>query len=239
MTRSFDGKRALVVGGTSGIGFAIAAQLAGSGAEVIVVGRNGVENALSRLPDTVRGESVDVRDEQAVTALLERLRELDHIAFTAGDPPSEAALDGLDLDGVRERLEVRLLGVLAVVKHARHRFREGGSIVLTTGSLAARPAAGWSTSSAVCGAVEGLTRALAVELAPLRVNAVAPGLVRSELWRDIPADEREEMYESFAATVPAGRVGEVDDIAASYLHLMANRFATGTILAVDGGSVLV
>jgi NAD(P)-dependent dehydrogenase (short-subunit alcohol dehydrogenase family) len=90
-----------------------------------------------------------------------------------------------------------------------------------------------------CGAIEGLTRTLALELAPIRVNAVAPGVVRTDLWRDLTEDQREGMYEGLAATLPVGRPGESDDVAAAYVHLMANGYTTGTILPVDGGTLLV
>jgi NAD(P)-dependent dehydrogenase (short-subunit alcohol dehydrogenase family) len=92
--------------------------------------------------------------------------------------------------------------------------------------------------ASICGAVEALTRSLAVELAPLRVNAVAPGVVRSPLWRDMDATDRERMYAAVGATLPAGRVGEVEDVARAYLYCVTQPWTTGTVLAVDGGAVL-
>jgi NAD(P)-dependent dehydrogenase (short-subunit alcohol dehydrogenase family) len=116
---------------------------------------------------------------------------------------------------------------------------EGGSIVLTTGTAADRPGPGWALAASICGAINGLTRALAVELAPIRVNAVAPGVVRSPLWRLMEEADREQLYQSIGSSLPAGRIGEVDDVAKAYLYCLTQSFATGTILTVDGGTVLV
>jgi NAD(P)-dependent dehydrogenase (short-subunit alcohol dehydrogenase family) len=99
--------------------------------------------------------------------------------------------------------------------------------------------AGWSVSAGVCGAVDSLVRALAVELAPLRVNAVKPGVVRSPLWSNLEPQHQENLYADTAAALPVGRVGEPSDIAAAYVYLMNQQYATGTILTVDGGGVLV
>jgi len=132
---------------------------------------------------------------------------------------------------------VRYFGALAAVRAALPHLRPGGSITLTTGTAGDRPAPGWSVASSICGAVESLTKALAVELAPIRVNAVKPGVTRSPLWGD--GEAVEELYARTAATVPLGRVGEVADVAEAYLFLISQPFTTGTIVTVDGGSLLV
>jgi len=111
--------------------------------------------------------------------------------------------------------------------------------VLSGGIAGIRPSSGWSLAASVCGAIDSLVRALAVELAPLRINAVAPGLVRTELWRDMREHERQALYQSVAARLPVGRIGEVEDVAAAYLFLMRSGFANGQSLVVDGGNVLV
>jgi len=87
--------------------------------------------------------------------------------------------------------------------------------------------------------MEGLTRALAVELAPIRVNLVSPGLVRTPLWDNLPEFEREALYSASSAALPVGRVGEAEDLAQTYVYLMSNRYATGQTIIVDGGGVLV
>src|SRR5712672_1266205 len=118
-------------------------------------------------------------------------------------------------------------------------MRKEGSIVLTTGIAGQRPQKGWVIAASVCGTIEALTLALAVELAPIRVNAVSPGVVRTNLWRNMTAAEREHLYESVGNSLPVGRVGEPDDIAKAYLFLMQEGFSTGQTIVVDGGTVLV
>jgi NAD(P)-dependent dehydrogenase (short-subunit alcohol dehydrogenase family) len=97
----------------------------------------------------------------------------------------------------------------------------------------------WTVAASICGALDALTRALAVELAPIRVNAVAPGVVRGDLWREMSEEDRSAMYDSLSEALPVGRVGEVSDIAETFLYLMRNGYSSGTIVTVDGGSVLV
>jgi NAD(P)-dependent dehydrogenase (short-subunit alcohol dehydrogenase family) len=125
------------------------------------------------------------------------------------------------------------------VHAAAPRLRAGGSITLTSGSAAQRGGPGWSVAASICGAVEALTRSLAVELAPLRVNAVAPGVVRSPLWRGMDEADREGMYQQIGAGLPAGRVGEIADVAQAYLYCMTQPWTTGTVVHIDGGTLLV
>jgi len=124
-------------------------------------------------------------------------------------------------------------------KYGSLHIRKGGSVVLTTGIAGLRPQKGWVVAASVCGTIEALTRALAIELAPIRVNAVSPGVVRTNLWHSMSATEREEFYGSLSKSLPVGRVGEAHDIAQAYVFLMQEGFATGQILVVDGGTVLV
>jgi NAD(P)-dependent dehydrogenase (short-subunit alcohol dehydrogenase family) len=117
-------------------------------------------------------------------------------------------------------------------------LRPGGSITLTSGTAGDRPGAGWALGASVCGAMSALTRALAVELAPVRVNAVAPGVVRSPLWSGMSEQDRAAMYNDVAAAVPLGRVAEVDDVALAYVYAMEQVHGTGIVITVDGGTVL-
>jgi NAD(P)-dependent dehydrogenase (short-subunit alcohol dehydrogenase family) len=239
MTPSFSGQRVVIVGGTSGLGLATAQHLAEQGADVVVVGRRHVDAALTHLPTTATGASVDVHDEQALAELFASLGDFDHLAYTAGEPLALAPIDDLDLGVARDRLEIRLWGAYAAVKHAHRHVRPGGSIVLTSGSAATRPQPSWAIAASICGATEALTRTLALELAPIRVNAVAPGVVRTELWREMTEQQRAQMYAGLAQTLPVARAGEADDVARAYAYLMSSGYTTGTVLAIDGGALLV
>lgn len=121
-------------------------------------------------------------------------------------------------------------------KYASANIRPGGSIVLTTGIAGARPLKGWTIAASICGAMVSLTRALAVELAPTRVNAVSPGVVRTALWDNLSEADRSAMYQQVGAALPVGRVGEASDIAESFLYLMREGYGTGQVIVVDGGA---
>jgi NAD(P)-dependent dehydrogenase (short-subunit alcohol dehydrogenase family) len=233
-------QRVVVLGGTSGIGFATAKAAACLGAEVTVVSRRpaSVDRAVAGLPPGTSGRAADLTDPDQVQRLLSDLGSIDHLVFTAGEPLALMTMDTLDLDKAREFFALRYFGALSAVRAAIPHLRPGGSITLTTGVAARRPGPGWAVAASICGAVESLTRALAVELAPIRVNAVSPGVVRSPLWASMPQDSRDQLYRDTAAAIPAGRVGEVGDIAQAYLFCLTESFATGSILTVDGGAVL-
>lgn len=238
---SLDGQRVVIIGGTSGIGLASATAAACEGAAVVIVSSNHgrVRDAVDQLPDATEGQVVDVRSEHAVRELFDRLGAFDHLVYTAGEPLALEELQTLSLERAREFFEIRYFGALAAVKHASSTIRPGGSIVLSSGSAGARPQKGWTIAASITGATEALTRALAVELAPVRVNAVAPGVVRTELWEGIPQAEREAFYNTVGEAMLTGRVGEPDEIAQTHLYLMRDRFITGAVIPVDGGARLV
>ncbi|MER6328981.1 SDR family oxidoreductase [Streptomyces sp. NPDC014983] len=234
------GQRVVVLGGTSGIGFAVAEGAAAEGAEVVVASRRqeSVDAALKRLPQGARGEVLDTTDEAAVRGFFERLGAFDHLVYTAGETLQLASVAETELGRAQRFLDTRLWGAYTAVKYGAGSIREGGSVVLTTGTAGHRPLPGSSVVSALCGAMESLTRALAVELAPVRVNVVAPGVVRTELWRELPEAEREGLYAASAASLPVGRVGEAADVAEAYLYLMRGGYSTGSVVVVDGGGTL-
>ncbi|MGO4268417.1 SDR family oxidoreductase, partial [Paenibacillus sp. TAF58] len=133
----------------------------------------------------------------------------------------------------------RYWGAVMAAKYGSKNIRQGGSIILTSGVASVRPQKGWTVVASICGAIEALTRALAVELSPLRVNAVNFGLMRTELWNSIPEEHRNEMYENTGKALPVGRVGEPEDAAEAFLFLMREKHSTGQTIIVDGGSTLV
>jgi NAD(P)-dependent dehydrogenase (short-subunit alcohol dehydrogenase family) len=234
------GQRVVILGGTSGTGLATAKAAARCGAEVTVVSRQpaSVERALAELPPAARGRVGDLTDPDLVCSLFGDLGDIDHLVFTAGEPLALTPMAALDLDQAREFFALRYFAALWAIHAAAPHLQPGGSITLTTGIAGRRPGPGWAVAASICGAIESLTRALAVELAPIRVNAVCPGVVRSPLWASMTNASREQLYHDTAASIPAGRVGEVDDIAHAYLYCLTQPFATGSILTVDGGTAL-
>ena len=234
-------KRVVVMGGSSGIGLAVAQQAASRGAEVVIVSSNAerIQRAVESISGEAQGQAADVSDEGAVANFFAKLGSFDHLVFTAGDSLHLSDLASTDLQQARRAFELRYWAALAAVKYGSPHIRKGGSIVLTTGIAGQRPQKGWAIAASVCGTIEALTRALAVELAPIRVNAVSPGVVRTNLWQTMSASDRERLYETVGNSLPVGRVGEASDIAQAYLFLMQEGFATGQTIVIDGGTVLV
>src|SRR5437867_2405067 len=232
-------KRVVVVGGSSGIGLEVAKQAASQGASVVIASSSAerVQKAIESVSGKAQGQAIDVSDERAVATFFSKLGAFDHLVFTAGDSLHLHDLAATDLQQARHAFELRYWAALAAVKYGSPHIRKEGSIVLTTGIAGQRPRKGWVIAASVCGTIEALTRALAVELAPIRVNAVSPGVVRTNLWQNMGAAERERLYESVGKSLPVGRVGEAHEIA--YLFLMQEGFGTGQTVVVDGGTVLV
>ncbi len=240
-SKDLSGKRVVIMGGSSGIGFAIAEQVVALSGEAVIVSSNAdrVRKAVADLDSNAQGHAIDLTDYAAIQTFFENLGSLDHLVFTAGDSLHLDMLANVDLQEARNAFELRYWSALAAVKYATAKIRAGGSIVLTSGIAGERPQKGWALGASVCGAMDSLTKALAVELAPIRVNAVSPGVVKTHLWNSLPTEERERMFDSVGKSLLVGRVGEADEIAKAYLFLMQESFCTGQIVVVDGGALLV
>lgn len=235
------GQRVIVLGGSSGIGLAVAREAVREGAEVLIASSNleRVETALAYLGHKAEGCVLDLMDEKAIERFFAMRGDFDHLVHTAGDALQLGNLADADLGKARSAFDLRYWAAMAAAKHGVRHVRDGGSITFTSGIAAARPLAGWSLGASVCGATEAMTRALAVELAPVRVNVVSPGVVATRLWQRMAREEREQMFSDLGDTLPVGRVGSAEDVAAAYLFLMCSGYATGQTHVVDGGALLV
>lgn len=231
------GQRVLIIGGSSGIGFAVAKAAREEGALVTIASSNPnkLASALERLGGD-DGTLLDVTDEAAVQAFFAGSGPLDHIVFTAADwgPVDQHEFSETDLDQAAQLFEVRFWGALRVVKHGAKHLSAGGSITLTNGMAAHRPDKGMATSAAMAGAVEHLVLGLAVELAPIRVNAVCPGAIHTEAFDAVPPEFR-EFQEARLAGQLLPRVGTPAECAEAYLYLMRGTYTTGQVLRVEGG----
>lgn len=236
-------QRVLIIGGTSGLGLAVARAVLERGGQAVVASRRAasVERALAELADGASGSVVDVQDDASLAALLAAHGPFDHVAYTAGEPLEMTLLADLSAERIRSFWDTRYVGAMNAVRviTGRGGVRDGGSIVLTSGNAAQRPGPGWALGASICGAINALTRQLALELAPLRVNNVAPGVTRTPLWSTMSAQEQAALYEGVASALPVGRLAESDDVAIAYVYAMEQPMATGTSLLVDGGAVLV
>lgn len=237
-------ERVLIVGGSSGMGLALARMLLDDGAEVTIAGRSEARLSEARAQlgahPKLRTEVADIGREADVAGLFERSGPLDHIVTTAADiEGAYRLLPDLELDAVRRVIDSKLLGPLLLAKYGAPLLSPTGSLTFTSGIAAYRPAARGSAVAAINGALASLAYALAIELGPIRVNVVSPGWVDSPLWQHVAGDARAATLDAMATRLPVGRIGQPEDIADAIRFLLRNGFATGTVLHVDGGHRLV
>lgn len=234
------------MGGSSGIGLAAGALLHQAGARVVLVGRD--EARLAAAAARVRGDGPEVLalpadggDEHALARIFDLAGSIDHVLVTAGGLDGAGSVDALSPEIVRSVLDARVWGALAAARVAAPRLAAGGSITLTSGIYAIRPVSGLAGTLAALGAVETLTGALAVELAPrrLRVNTVRYGSVDTPLMRAAGGLATDEAVAEAGAGMLLGRFATPEEAAATTLFLMANNYVNGQVITVDGGQGLV
>jgi NAD(P)-dependent dehydrogenase (short-subunit alcohol dehydrogenase family) len=235
------GKRVILLGGSSGIGLATAKKAAAEGATVVIVSgnRHRVDQALKELPAGSEGYAVDLGKEENIRDFFSSTGRFDHLVYSAGENLVLSPIAQTDIRQAQEFLTIRFWGAFAAVKYSAQLINEGGSIGLTSGVASFRPGAGWSMASAICGAMEGFVRAMAVELSPIRVNCVVPGVIRTPLWDSMDPLERDKLFNQVSNNSLVKRVGLPDDVAEGFLYLMKQRNGTGQSLLIDGGAVLV
>ncbi|MGW2210696.1 SDR family oxidoreductase [Streptomyces sp. NPDC001781] len=231
--------RVVVVGGTSGIGRETALLLAEHGAQVTATGRSADKlAALAADAPALSTGAVDSTDRTALNGFFAAHGPLDHLVVCASGGEGGGPFASLDLDAVRRAFEAKTFAQLQTVQAALPHLTATGSITMVTAvsALAAMP--GTTGLAAVNGALEAAVRPLAAELAPVRVNAVSPGVIDTPWWHSLPAQEREAVFAATAGNLPAGRIGRPEEVAAAIAALLDNGFITGHILPADGGAHL-
>lgn len=234
------GARVLVIGGSSGIGLAVARRARSCGASVAIASRSPerLEAARGVLGSDTAVYEVDVSDPGQVDAAFESVGTLDHVVSSIPSHSPVGALESLDLSAARTGLDLKLFGNVHVARAAARRLDGGGSITMIAAISSRIGSAGMSLLGATNAAVESLGRSLASELAPIRVNVISPGIVDTDYWAHLDPEQRGAMLRDAAGRLPAGRVATADDIAAIATALMTSRSITGAVVDVDGGMLL-
>ncbi|MBJ3776901.1 SDR family oxidoreductase [Acuticoccus mangrovi] len=228
----------LVLGGSSGIGFGVAEAALAAGATVTIASRSPekVERALGRLGGATEGVSLDTGDAAALERFFAARPAFDHV-FCSAAKTKVAAVRELPLEDAYASFDSKFWGAYRLARAAR--IREGGSLTFTSGFLSIRPKAGAAIQGAINAGLEGLTRGLALEFAPVRVNCVSPGLVMTEMYDGLAGDGRKAMFDGAAQRLPVGLVGAPEHIAIQALAFMTNSYMTGATVFVDGGGALI
>ena len=232
-------KHVVIVGGSSGIGFATAKLALRADATVTIAGRSNerLEQAQKELDGQAVTTVLDVTDEDAVQAWAQLLGPIDHLVVSVGEG-AHGTVTQVDLAAARHAFESKFWGQFHVARHCGPNIRGWGSLTLFAGAYGWKITPANGVTSAANTAVGALGKTLALELAPVRVNVVAPGLVDTPAYDAMPQAQRQAMFRTVAQSLPARRVGQPEDIALSVLHLMLNPFVTGTVVHVDGGTLL-
>lgn len=228
-------KKIILVGGGSGIGFAVAQKAVHAGAEVVIASRctEKLNAAAKQLGGRVQVEQVDALDEQAVIDFFHRVGSFDHLAITIKPQLPPGRFLENELTQVRAAFDAKVWGQYRLAKHGAHCIRPNGSIVLTSGIASHRNYHDYSAVSVMNAATEALSKAIAIELAPVRVNCVCPGFVDT-----YPSNlERAQQVKSVVPNMPLDRLGVASEIAEAYIYLFDNDYSTGSVMVVDGGAI--
>lgn len=231
-----QGKRIAILGGSSGIGLAAAA-LAGPHAHVLIAGRSADKLAAARTahPAIAASAALDMMDDEAVRGFFAGQDEWDHVVV-CGSRTRTGPVRGLDLRDAYEAMQSKFWSAYHVARSCR--IRAGGSLTLVSGVFSVRPDRNAVLQGAINAALEGLMRGLALELAPVRVNAVSPSVTDTPLWDKLDPDQRTRKFESYAARVPVGRIAAPDDVARAIFAVATNPCITGSTLLVDCGDAV-
>nr|CDI56839.1 conserved hypothetcial protein [Melanopsichium pennsylvanicum 4] len=256
-----QGKKVVVIGGSSGIGFSAASAFIEEGATVIIgsSSQSRVDSAIQRLsdpniqynadPSRISGHTVNLKGSNAETSLKEffsKVGTFDHLIYTAGDSLVTKPLSEWNYQDIVDVGSVRFTSAILAVKVATsdsNLLKQNGSssIVLTTGIVGVKPSSGWSVVAGYAAGLYGLTRNLALDLSDkgIRVNAVAPGAVETELWHAFPEETRKQVLQSRGDKLLTGRVGQPEDLANVYIYLTKDKNITAQIIVSDGGDSTV
>lgn len=243
-----QGKRVLILGGSAGLGYGVAEACLENGSAVFISSSNErrVQKSVTKLQeaypsknDSIKGCACDLSGddvEAKLVELLQKVGDVEHVVFTAGDSLATMPIEDVTLEKIKKAGQIRYFAPLLLAKHLP---KSTQSYTMTSGGVGVRPNKQWSLIAGYCAALHGLTRNLALDLAPVRVNLISPGLVDTDLWRDLSQEVKSGMFKQTAEKLPTGRVGQIEDVAEGYLAFMRDDNCTGSIYTSDGGHLLI
>ena len=241
---SLKDQTVVVIGGSAGMGLAVARAAAAEGARVVIAARDAARlaRAATEIEGKVETRVLDARNEADVAAFFEALGALDHLVVTAHQSSTGLGVMGVFPDvetgAARGFMDGKFWTQFNAAKHAMPRLSAHGSITLVSGAASRKAMPRHTAIAAVNGAIEAFGRALAHEIRPKRVNVIAPGLTATSTYDSMTARDREALFAGRAAHLPVGRVGTPEDIAQAVLYVMKNGYSTGAVIDVDGGHMV-
>lgn len=232
-------KKVVIIGGSSGIGLESAKQLVAQGAEVIIASRSEEKLRIAKEQLGVRATAftLDTTQEQQVQSFFEKIGQFDHLVISAAETSSGLFLQ-TDTAQARQLFENKFWGQYYAAKYGASNISPNGSITLFSGVVAYKSMVGSAILGAVNAAISNLGQTLALELAPIRVNIVSPGIIDTPSRSKMPEEARNNFYNAVENKLPVKRIGRAEDVAQSVLYLIQNSFVTGTVLHVEGGHIL-
>ncbi len=232
-------KKVVIIGGSSGIGLESAKQLVAQGAEVIIASRSEEKLRIAKEQLGVRATTftLDTTQEQQVQSFFEKIGQFDHLVISAAETSGGSFLQ-TDTAQARQLFENKFWGQYYAAKYGASKISPNGSITLFSGVVAYKSMVGSAMLGAVNAAVSNLGQTLALELAPIRVNIVSPGIIDTPSRSKMPEEARNNFYATVENKLPVKRIGRAEDVAQSVLYLLQNSFVTGTVLHVEGGHIL-
>jgi NAD(P)-dependent dehydrogenase (short-subunit alcohol dehydrogenase family) len=233
-------QRAVVIGGSSGMGLATARRLAQAGAHVVIASRSEekLKAALAVIEGKADAKSLDFTDEEAVLRFFEAVGPFDHLVLMGAGLPAWGTFREIQTSALESAFKTKFWGYFFCAKYAAPYLRKNGSILFTIGGAARSAIPGTAGLAAVNGAIMCMAFTLAKELAPIRVNILSPGVVDTPAYDWMSAEEKQGFFQQMGGNLPVGRVGKPDEIAEAALYLVANGYTTGAVLDVDGGGRL-
>ncbi|MFQ6553798.1 SDR family oxidoreductase [Aestuariibius insulae] len=240
MIFNLRGQHVLIVGGSSGIGFAVARAALDLGARVTLAGRSMQRLAIARtgLQAAPAILALDATDREGTGAALAKVDPIDHLVLTAGGGSTDGPVAEIGWQGLADTMTNKLGAQVTALAAALPHLTESASVTLTSGAASRSATPGMGALTATNAAIEALTRTLAVELAPCRVNVVSPGLVDTPGLATLAGDGKDAMLKNTAAVLPVGFVAKPEHIAPLYLAAITSRYVTGAVLDANGGALL-